>query len=295
VIDSVARDTQVVARVCPTCGAHVQGRYCGECGERMLGARDESFSAFVGEAASEVFTLDNRLWRTLRRMWRPGFLTVEYVAGRRRPYLSPVHVFLILTIAFFFIGPDLGLMATNLRQFESDPITSVVAVPIVEAGMARTGLDHAAFTRRFEATMAGQRRFLLGLAVPVFALMLKGLYRRRSYVVHLVFATHAVATILVLVFVYLLALFVTLALLFPLIVRIPGQEALWPPSLPVAIVAVMTPVLLFIYAALRRVHGEAGARAVAKAFVATVGLWVSLLIYEHLLFFTTALAVWLRG
>jgi hypothetical protein len=129
---------------CPTCSAPVVARYCGRCGERMLCERDHSFAAFVGEAASHVFSLDNRLWRTLRAMFRAGLLTQEYIAGRRRPYLSPVQLFLLLSVAFFLIGPDLGLMNTRLAQFERDPVTSRAALPVVAAGMER----RASITRR---------------------------------------------------------------------------------------------------------------------------------------------------
>jgi hypothetical protein len=280
--------------VCPTCSASVAARYCGVCGERMLGERDRSFGAFVGEAASHVFTLDNRLWRTLRAMFRPGLLTSEYVGGRRRPYLSPVQLFLLLSVAFFLIGPSLGLMNTRLAQFERDRVTSRVALPLVAAGMERTGLDQAAFTRRFEATMATQRRFLILLAVPIFALVLKALYRRSSYVAHLAFSTHTIGSLLVLMFLYLLSLFLLLTMLFPLIVRA-GAGDFWPPNRLMAIVAIATPVVIFLGLALRRVYGGSRAATMGKALVATIGLFFSLVAYEHLLFFTTAFVILLAG
>lgn len=280
------------ATTCPTCGAVVQARYCGECGERMLSARDHSFVAFVGEAASHVFTLDNRLWRTLRALVRPGLLTTEYVAGRRRSYLSPVQLFVLLTVAFFFIGPSMGLMNTRLAQFERDAITSQVAVPIVNLGMTRTGLDHAQFTTLFERRMEAQRRLLILLAVPIFALVLKVLYWRRPYMVHLVFSTHAVATLLILLFAWLLVIFLILAVIHPLVA---GTSArLWPPGRGTAIVVVAAPVVVFLHMALRRVHGDGYVLTLAKSFVAAIGLSISLIVYEHLLFFTTALAILLR-
>jgi hypothetical protein len=261
----------------------------------MLSERDRSLSAFVSEAASHVFTVDNRLWRTLRALPRPGVLTAEYVAGRRRPYLSPVQIFVVLTVAFFLVGPDLGLMNVRLAQFETGSIMSSLAGPIVDAGMQRTGLDHAAYTTRIERTMDGQKRLLFLLAIPVFALVLKALYRRRSYVEHAVFATHALASILVFIFLYLVALFITVAfILFPVMTAL-GIERSWPPGQLEAIVAVATPVLLFLYVALRRVYGEGRPATALKAAAATIGLSSSLVVYQYLLFLTSAALLHLRG
>jgi hypothetical protein len=280
---------------CPSCDRAVAERYCGGCGERMLGPRDHSFPAFVAEAASHVLTLDNRLWRTVRALPRPGLLTVEYLAGRRNRYLSPVQLFLLLTVVFFFLGPRLGLMDTRLAQFEQDRVTSVVAAPIVAAGMARTGLDREEYRERFDAVMANQRRFLVLLSVPLFAVFLKGLHRRSSYLAHLVFSTHTVATLLTLMFAYLLALYLSVALVVQPVVARLGGGPVWPPGQPVALFIVGAPVLLFFFLALRRVHGEGFARTLAKSVGAMVGFYVSLVAYEHLLFFTTALALHLGG
>jgi hypothetical protein len=142
--------------------------------------------------------------------------------------------------------------------------------------------------------MATQRRFLILLAVPIFALVLKALYRRSSYVVHLAFSTHTIGSLLVLMFLYLLGLFLLLTALFPLIVRA-GGGGFWPPNRLTAIVAVATPVVLFLGLAMRRVYGGSRATTLAKALVATIGLSFSLVAYEHLLFFTTAFVILLAG
>lgn len=279
---------------CPTCGASVASRYCGECGERMLGERDHSFMAFAGEAASEAFSFDNRLWRTVRALPRPGLLTAEYVAGRRRPYLSPVQVFLLLTIVFFLLGPDLGLGGTSFARFEQSALTRSAAEAFMEAATARTGIERDALVQRFDATAAAQQRFMILLAVPVFALLLKLLYPGRSYVTHLAFSTHAIASLLVLLFVYLLALFLLLAVAHPLLMRV-TSPTMWPPGRTTAIAVTAAPVVVFLHIALRRVHGGGRVVTAAKAVAATVALSLSLAVYEALLFFTTAFAVYVRS
>lgn len=54
------------------------------------------------EAAGRYVALDGRLWRTLLALlFRPGFLTREYFAGRRRRYIRPARLFLLFSIGLF--------------------------------------------------------------------------------------------------------------------------------------------------------------------------------------------------
>ncbi|MEJ7747056.1 MAG: DUF3667 domain-containing protein [Luteimonas sp.] len=52
-----------------------------------------------------MFNLDTRLPRTLWPLFaKPAFLTCEYFAGRRVRYVSPVRLFVFLTLVTFFIA-----------------------------------------------------------------------------------------------------------------------------------------------------------------------------------------------
>ncbi len=63
-----------------------------------------TFRAFMREAAGRYVALDGRLWRTLFGLVaRPGFLTQEYFAGRRRRYVRPARLFLVLYLLLFAV------------------------------------------------------------------------------------------------------------------------------------------------------------------------------------------------
>jgi hypothetical protein len=86
---------------CDNCGAGVAGRYCGNCGQR-LEPPVHSLWHFLAIAFEDVTHADSRLWRTLRALlFRPGFLTQEFLAGRRARYLPPVRLYLVLSVVFF--------------------------------------------------------------------------------------------------------------------------------------------------------------------------------------------------
>ena len=86
---------------CRNCGAVLAGEYCSQCGQRELG-RDLRFSDLVAELIGEFFNWDSRIWRTLiPLLFRPGFLTTEFMAGRRARYVPPLRLYLILSFILF--------------------------------------------------------------------------------------------------------------------------------------------------------------------------------------------------
>jgi len=88
---------------CPNCGAAAHGHYCANCGQETAIALP-GFRAFMRDAAGRYVALDGRLWRTLFALIaRPGFLTLEYFAGRRRRYIRPARLFLVLYLLLFAV------------------------------------------------------------------------------------------------------------------------------------------------------------------------------------------------
>jgi len=95
------RSNPAPAVACRNCGAGVTGDYCAACGQETR-VKLPTARAFLREATGRYVTLDGRLWRTLAAlMLRPGFLTREYMVGRRRRYIRPARLFLVLSLALF--------------------------------------------------------------------------------------------------------------------------------------------------------------------------------------------------
>ena len=88
---------------CANCGAPIDDAYCPRCGQETS-RQLPTARAFLRDAAGRYVALDGRLWRTLGALFfRPGFLTQEYLAGRRRRYVRPGRLFLVLSIALFAV------------------------------------------------------------------------------------------------------------------------------------------------------------------------------------------------
>jgi Protein of unknown function (DUF3667) len=94
-------DISPAAPRCDNCGAAVAGRYCAACGQRREPPL-HSLWHFTQVAAEDLTHADSRLWRTLGALlFRPGYLTREFLAGRRARYLPPVRLYLVLSVLFF--------------------------------------------------------------------------------------------------------------------------------------------------------------------------------------------------
>ncbi len=88
---------------CRNCDAPLSGEYCSQCGQRE-GKGDLRFSGLLGELVGDFFEWDSRIWRTLFPLiFRPGFLTAEYMAGRRARYVPPLRLYLIVSFVLFLL------------------------------------------------------------------------------------------------------------------------------------------------------------------------------------------------
>jgi hypothetical protein len=86
---------------CRNCGAPAPGIYCPECGQETRIALP-TLREFMREAAGRLVAFDGRLWRTLFALaFRPGTLTLAYLAGRRRHYVRPARLFLAMSLVMF--------------------------------------------------------------------------------------------------------------------------------------------------------------------------------------------------
>ena len=101
---------------CLNCGEIVQERYCPKCGQEAINCTT-SLRPLLSEVMAEVLSFDSKLAHTVVPLFfRPGLLTIDYNLGKRVRYLSPLKIYLFMSIVFFL------LLAWTMSGTKSPPI-----------------------------------------------------------------------------------------------------------------------------------------------------------------------------
>ena len=86
---------------CEDCGAELHGRYCSNCGQVAVDYH-RSFRHVVADVAESFLNWDSKFTKTiLLLVIYPGWLTNQFVVGRRTRYLHPLRLYLLVSIVFF--------------------------------------------------------------------------------------------------------------------------------------------------------------------------------------------------
>jgi hypothetical protein len=209
---------------CANCGqafAAPAPNFCPNCGQESR-IRAPRLSEFLQQFGGAYFSTEGAMWRTLKLLlFKPGELTRQYLAGRRKHYVLPLRLYLTASVLVL-----LGVRLLGSDNIEIKPEAAATMAEenrrgtlTINLGGGRAGLRQGVFfcenlpqwlcqrvKRRVDISPdsvaaeinATKERFLgnLGAAMflllPSFALWLKLVYlnRRLRYTEHLVFALH---------------------------------------------------------------------------------------------------------
>jgi len=199
-----------------------------------------TFKQFILDFLGDYFTFDSLIVRSVRPLiFNPGFLTLEYIAGKRVRYIPPLRMFIFISILFFLI---LG------------PVEKTVQAEVSEESEFLDTFFSVWFPRLF---------FLL---LPLFALYLYVLFRKpgRFYLMHFIFSVHYHAFI----FLLLSVMVILIDYIFPSSVFL----SQW--SLMITILLLQ----LYLLVALRNVYEQKWATTFFKLVVLNVMYTVSVMI-----------------
>ena len=153
---------------CRNCETPLEARFCPQCGQRNVDL-ERPLAELLGDVVRETFDVDGRAIQTLWMLFRrPGVLTSEFLAGRRRLYSPPLRLYLVISVLFFVVTAWVagqGILLSGDQTLEADAL-----------GQARLFSDYVPR--------------LMFVLLPVFALLLKAAYRQRLYFHHLIHSLH---------------------------------------------------------------------------------------------------------
>jgi hypothetical protein len=273
---------------CLNCGSIVTGNFCQNCGQENIEVK-ESFFQIVYHFIEDITHFDGKLIKTLKLLIsKPGFLTEEYVAGKRATYIHPIRMYIFISAVFFLFifSGEQKIVDVNTNQTKSSSIVfgdstyNTVAqydsaqkkLPIQKRDKWLTakltkqqilinnkyGNDQnkilAALIDNFKHNFSK----ILYLSLPIFAFFLWVLYKRnKSYYFadHMIFSIHLYCAYFLIIFTYTI---------LDLVVKF------FTPSTGVLDFIFFVSLLFYFYKAVRNFYGQSRKKTVVKFMLINV-------------------------
>jgi hypothetical protein len=197
--------------ICSNCGAQTIGKYCHECGQNVFAGKEQPITHLFGQMLENAFSLDAKTPRTLFfLMFRPGFLSTEYRAGRISRYVHPVKLFWMATLILFALmvyqlsfnkkdnreiihyesktNPNSNSNGLNIALFQP-PDTQQIPSTDEDPEVKEQNQKYERILVNFLSKYAPYISFLL---IPIFAFLLALFFWRKKYyyISHLTFTVH---------------------------------------------------------------------------------------------------------
>lgn len=235
---------------CAGCSTAMVGNFCHGCGEQQHHPDELSFKHHVVHAFHELTHVDAKLLVSVRYLFtRPGFLTQEYLSGRRRRYMKPMTLFL-LSVGLLFLadaisprsGYDVNTFAKADKTGQVDHIWQELA--------AKKHLPKEVMLERMQETIHKISTAAQFLDVFVMCAMLAMFYHGRYFGEHLTTSFH-----------YLALCYLATVLFWPITPGV-GAKPIYSAAYFVGGSSVL---IAFLVLSLRRVYGGPILKTIAKS------------------------------
>ncbi|MFZ1678855.1 MAG: DUF3667 domain-containing protein [Saprospiraceae bacterium] len=269
--------------ICVSCGARLKGNYCKKCGEKkIIPERDFRLSKFLSQSLWHFVRFDSKLLQSVWLLFsKPGFLTSEWIAGRRVNYMKPLQLFVIASLLFYFFLPTVPAYYSPTSDLMSGYVAHNIGVNTFHSNLGKIisekalvfGVDEKEFAVRLDSIAARQSKTWLFFIIPFWGSLIFLLYHRTIpwLAPHLIFAMHGLT----------FNLLADLSIHFFLhIFGIPimGQ---------VIFLILMFFIWIYQFFAVQRVYGSKWFEAIFKSLIILVGLISIILIYRQVITVST--------
>ena len=176
------------SNLCKNCNSELTDIYCSKCGQEV---KDMNLSilSFIKEFIGNLFSLDSKVLVTFKYLIiKPGFLSNEYISGRRKQYTLPSRLYLFVTIISLIIISLFSQSTTNYLKFYDNNLGFIMTENIDGSGfkhMFGYNIDKDDIWDGIDAQPISVNILsfipkVFFLLFPVFALLLKCFYWKRN-------------------------------------------------------------------------------------------------------------------
>jgi hypothetical protein len=190
---------------CLNCDTPLQGKFCHACGQKQLEQSERTLKYFVSEFLGSAFLLEKNflknLWQVLAK---PGQLARHYVEGKRKRYMPPFSIFLLINF-FFFIYNPLTDFRLPLRDQFYQPYGSL-AKKMVDQKLKEENITFEQYEDEYwnESSMLTESLIILNVPITAFFLSIWFYRRKMFFADHFIFALFLYSFILLFSMLYYL-------------------------------------------------------------------------------------------
>ncbi len=107
---------------CENCGQELRGHYCSNCGQAAV-SYHRSFRHVVVDVLDSFLNWDSKFIRSIGLLfWKPGWLTNQFLEGRRVRFVHPLRLYLLISIVFFLCARLIPISDTRtIRREDMTP------------------------------------------------------------------------------------------------------------------------------------------------------------------------------
>jgi len=230
------------------------------------------------DALHDLLHFDSKILKTVPLLlFKPGKVTEGTLAGDQG-YVKPFTLFVFINFIFFLIKSK-GLFHYTLETYQDRAIFRDIAARKLVA----LGISMDVLADRFNIAMRLEQKEYLVIMVPLFALLLAGLYfiHRRPFAMHLVFALNFYSW-----FVLYMALIPILWLLMALCLKAFHISQDYLISENFLTIFLLASCFIYLAISIRRVYRDSWWLLIPKsAFLSTGVLALVVFVYKPVLFF----------
>lgn len=167
---------------CLNCGHPFTGHYCNHCGEKVYEEHDKKVTHLFHEAFHFLTHFDNKFFRSLKMIFiRPGLVSKEFTAGKRKAWYSPFSMFLV-AIFLYLLFPQ--LQGLNVPFYTHLSNSSALGIHFeTQWATAKTSGGHLSLSDladHFDHLSPKVAKVLLIILIPLTALVLALFFRKKK-------------------------------------------------------------------------------------------------------------------
>jgi hypothetical protein len=261
---------------CQNCNTPLIGKFCYACGQKVVEPRERTLTHFIYQFFGSAFFLENNF---LKNLWnllvKPGLIPLDFMEGRRKRWMPPFSLFLLLNLFYFWYSPltDLNL---SLREQLRQPHHKQWAPQLLERKLKSENMTLDEYGAIYNGKSPGYANSLVIIQIPILAFFLSLFYYRKKYF----FADHFIYALYFFAFLLLLGLLQS-AVLYLVVIFLDVDMTLTHKLLGYVF---LTCILWYLFISLQKIYAQRKIHAALSIIPVLLMVAITHFLYRTILF-----------